>query len=73
MNQIKKQKPFELYAEDKISSTWNRLQGYLTNRLYELRMQNDRPMDDKDTANLRGRIAEIKSLLSLGEDKPDIS
>ena len=69
---IKSEKPFSLYVEDRISPTWNRIQGYLNNRLFELRIQNDRNCDERDTSILRGRIAEIKSLLSLGEDKPDV-
>lgn len=47
---------------------WRDLMRHLEDRLAELRQQNDATLDDRATATLRGRIAEVKSLLSL--DKP---
>jgi len=47
---------------------WMRLRGHMEQRLAELRAQNDTPLDDRKTAELRGRIAMLKELLAA--DKP---
>lgn len=47
---------------------WRDLMRHCEDRLAELRQRNDADQDERVTANLRGRIAEIKALLAL--DKP---
>jgi len=47
---------------------WMRMRGHMEQRLAELRAQNDTPLDDRKTAELRGRIAMLKELLAA--DKP---
>lgn len=47
---------------------WMRLRGHMEQRLAELRAQNDTPLDDRKTAELRGRIAMLKELLAA--DRP---
>lgn len=48
---------------------WMRLRGHMEQRLAELRAQNDNTsLDDRKTAELRGRIAMLKELLAA--DKP---
>jgi hypothetical protein len=51
------------------SQAWERFKGDLTTRLHQLRAENDNDLDEKQSAKLRGRISEIKSMLAL--DKPD--
>lgn len=55
---------------DKASQLWSDLSEYLTSRLQALRQQNDSRLTETETAALRGRIAEIKDMLRLGEDRP---
>lgn len=50
---------------------WQRLKVHLGERLGELRAQNDNALNEVDTAQLRGRIKEIKQLLTL--DEPDVA
>ena len=53
--------------EDLSSSTWRRLTDALTVRLAELRSMNDKPeLNEIQTAVIRGKIAEVKRILSLG-------
>ncbi len=47
---------------------WMRMRGHMEQRLAELRAQNDTQLDDRKTAELRGRIAMLKELLAA--DKP---
>lgn len=56
----------KLDRNDLESSLWKRLQAHYEERLRVLRAQNDGDMDDKQTARMRGRIAEIKGFLVLG-------
>lgn len=63
--------PFRLKQHERGSEVWLSLERHLAERLQTLRMQNDANQTDESTAHLRGRIAEIKSLLSLGKDLPN--
>lgn len=47
---------------------WLALQDHLNTRLAELRAQNDGELSPDKTAALRGRIAEVKALLALGQE-----
>jgi len=56
---------------DKSSATALKLKEIYLARLDTLRRQNDNDMDEKNTARLRGRIAEVKmNLLALGHSFP---
>lgn len=57
-----------LSTSDRNSAAWSKLARHLESRLDTLRKQNDGPLDAESTANLRGRIAEIKALLEKGKD-----
>lgn len=59
---------FKLTASEINSALWGRLMEHFENRLNRLRTDNDRDADESATSNLRGRIAEIKSLMHLDTD-----
>lgn len=61
-----------LTALERQSALWQTLKPRLEQRLEMLRRKNDRPLSDDDTARLRGRIEEVKYILSLGTDTPSI-
>ena len=63
---------FQLSKNDKLSALWAKITVHLEDRLAELRAQNDGDLTEAQTAKHRGRIAEVKSLLDLGEDDPVI-
>lgn len=54
-----------LDAQDRRTPTADKLVRYYTERLAELREENDHPQSEMTTQPLRGRIAEIKRLLDL--------
>jgi hypothetical protein len=60
----------KLSRNDIASATWQKLAKHLARRIDDLRAQNDGQLSELDTARLRGRIAEIKQILSLAEDLP---
>ena len=55
----------KLTEQEKHSSTWTRLEEYLRSELDILRQRNDAEIDATSTARLRGRILQIKQILSL--------
>lgn len=59
-----------LNEHDRQSALWKKLQAHLEARLQQMRERNDSAIDVVRTAKLRGRIAEIKYLLSLDEEQP---
>jgi len=56
----------KLTQEDLDSGCWKKLEGMAREKVAFLRQQNDHPADEAQTAYLRGRIAEVKWLISLG-------
>lgn len=57
-----------LTIEDRESPLWRRLAGHMRAELAALREQNDAPqLDAIKTATIRGRIAQLKALLALGD------
>lgn len=64
--------PFRLTPADRQSQTWARLRTHLNERLQSMRAQNDGDLDPVATAKMRGRIAEIKAMLALEQDLPQI-
>lgn len=63
-------KPELLGPHERGSATWAKLKAYLEERLAKLREKNDRRRSQQETDFLRGEIAEVKHLLSLGTEKP---
>ena len=58
-------------AIDFTSQTWRSVRQFAEQNIADLREQNDSPaLDATATAELRGRIAALKSLLALAQ-KPD--
>jgi hypothetical protein len=63
MNQPKK--PLTLTNEERRSPLWRKLSDHWKERLEVLHAQNEGDRSEQSTANIRGRIAECKSMLSL--------
>ena len=62
-------KIFKLTKTDELSATWQKLEKYFKDRLDLLRRDNDKQKDEIQTAYLRGRILEVKSLLALTKNE----
>jgi len=62
-----------LSTADRQSALWLKLAKHVENRILTLRKQNDADQPESKTALLRGRIAELKALLALAEDLPDLT
>jgi hypothetical protein len=63
---------FFLTPTDLQSAVWLKLKEHYTQRLNLLREQNDGNLDAEATAKIRGRIAECKKIMSLGQKAPAI-
>lgn len=62
-----------LSKTDRLSPIWQAVKDHLEARLMRLRLMNDNEsLDAIQTAAIRGRIAEVKGLLSIGEDPVEI-
>jgi hypothetical protein len=59
---------FELSISDRQSPLWQRWIEFLEERLDHLRKLNDHDSTEIETAVLRGRIAEIKTLISFNDE-----
>lgn len=59
---------FELAGHERTSPVWLRLSKHMEARLSELRAMNDAHLPAERTADIRGRIAMLKELLSLGDE-----
>jgi hypothetical protein len=59
----------KLSYADKTSATWVKLEAHLTEELSNLRLRNDADTDAVATARLRGRILQIKAILSLATEE----
>lgn len=57
-----------LTNHQRTSDTWLAVTKYCEDRLVALRRQNDGDLDERRTAKLRGRIAEIQQFLRAGEE-----
>jgi hypothetical protein len=53
------------------SAAWLRLRDYMNERLHALRCQNDGDLTMEQTIKLRGRAAQLKELLALGQPGPE--
>ena len=62
-----------LSKTDRLSPIWQVVTDHLEARLMRLRVMNENEsLDAVQTASIRGRIAEVKGLLSIGEDPVEI-
>ena len=62
---------FELSAGERAHPLWARLRAHLVEQLADARVRNDdASMTEAATAALRGRIATLKVLIALGDDRP---
>ena len=59
-----------LTPSDIHSALWRKLEEHLNARLLILRARNDGNLSADETAKLRGRIAEIKNMIELGNLAP---
>lgn len=58
---------FKLSDGERNHPLWLRLEAHMKERLEQLRVQNDKPQSELDTAALRGQIAEMKRFINLGK------
>lgn len=65
--------PFELSEVDKHDPLWLRIKTHLTDRLASARRRNDDPQDEMTTAAIRGEIKTLKALISLHDDRPNLT
>lgn len=59
----------KLDHNDRTSQTWAKLSAHWTKRIDELRHQLEGNRSETETANLRGRIAEIRINLDLSKSR----
>ena len=59
---------FTLAPHERTNPLWARLAQHMEQRLSELRAMNDAHLPPERTADIRGRIAALKELLSLGDE-----
>lgn len=63
---------FAITPAERRNPLWLALEAHLTDRLATLRSRNDADMAADKTAHLRGQIAEVKALLALATDRPQV-
>lgn len=61
-----------LTERERQGEVWQKIQEALTERLAAARKKNDQALSEGQTAMLRGRIAELKWLLSEGEESTEV-
>jgi hypothetical protein len=54
---------------DRGSAVWLRIKAILITRLEECRIENDKPLNEVETARLRGKIEAVQEFLWIGEDQ----
>jgi len=55
-----------------LNPLWQALRAHYTARLSQLRTENDNPaLSEKETAALRGRIAECRAILDMDSPEPE--
>lgn len=64
--------PRLLDQTDRRSVVWLKLAKHLEARLDELRAKNDNDLDPIATAKLRGEVAGVKAILSLGDEAQQV-
>jgi hypothetical protein len=62
-----------IFTEAELSSpVWDKIRKHYEARIQTLRAENDKNMNEIETATQRGRIREAKMVLELGNPKPEI-
>lgn len=61
-----------LTEHEKAHPIWAKVQDHLALRLERLRQENDGDADERKTARCRGAIQEIKTLIALGRETPNL-
>ncbi len=61
-----------LTESEKCGAVWCKVQEFLEQRLEMLRKENDADTDERATARRRGAINEVKTLMALGREKPNL-
>jgi len=56
---------------DQATAVWLKIEAHCHHRMAVHRKQNDGDLDEKETASLRGRIKELKYILSLARNTAD--
>jgi hypothetical protein len=64
---MKPQDRLIISEQERESVLWKRIRSHYDKRLSTMRSKNDGPLGNEETLVLRGRIHEIKTLLSLGD------
>lgn len=64
--------PLILTDADKASPLWHKLMRHWEDRLSELRAKNEGDLGERETANYRGRIAEVRAMLEKNKAHPII-
>jgi hypothetical protein len=59
-----------LTEHDRSSGLWLRLVAHLESRLQDARRKNDGPLNEYDTATLRGEIRALRHIIGLGDSRP---
>lgn len=66
--------PYRPSSGTKTSNAWSEVQTHLNERLNDLRRDNDNAaLTEVETAALRGKIAEVKRLIDLDNDRPEVT
>ena len=55
---------------DKTNPLWRKMMLIWQQQLDAARMHNDRDLDERQTANTRGKIAVLKAWIALDKDEP---
>ena len=61
--------PFYLSRGDRQTGLWLRLRDHLETKLASLRGRNDGPLNERETATLRGHIECLKGIIALGTEE----
>lgn len=62
----------KLTPSERVNPIWIKISNMLKERLAKARVTNDRKLSIEDTNVLRGRIAELKSLISIEQENPEV-
>ena len=63
-----------LTKDERTSPVWKSVQAHLERMLAKKRIENDNPkLTDVETATLRGHIACLRAILSLGSKPPEMT
>lgn len=61
-----------LTHSERTSDPWMKLAEHITERIGRLQRELEGPLAPEETANRRGRIAELRALLALDRDPPPL-